>query len=266
MDIQTSGYIDSPRKNDELISLIRELTNKIQSLVHTNDLMKYSRKLPVPYEEIGIKVENTYRMWQVYRDDYVSTINILDSIWRVNKGSGVLKNFKLTPSLQVLVDRVSEAIVLYQSEVVDKMKAEEKLRSIESPEMNKLLAIWPNDEAMTQTKKMKLDQSSYDAANGILNIHGEKVRIIKQSNKKGLGRESKRAALMRALFSVKTFPNAVPIRQIYPVKSDVYPETVIKRANSLVTDINKQIQEKLPVEKVINHDKFKFYIEDRYLI
>jgi len=119
--------------------------------------------------------------------------------------------------------------------------------------------------ASLDTTKSLLEPGSYDAANGVLTINGQRAYIIKQPNMKGASNEKNPAKLMRLLFSVKTFSNAVPIRKIFPVKSEKYPPSIIKRANALVTDINERIQESRPVNKVVGHDGFKFYIESSYL-
>jgi len=118
---------------------------------------------------------------------------------------------------------------------------------------------------------IKLDHRSYDAANGILTIHGEQIAIIRQKNMKGMRKEKKPAQLMRALFSPNTFPDPIPIRQIYPVDAqfykggEIYTPRVVNKASSLVTDINELFQEKFEGKKLIEIENSKFKIVDRYL-
>lgn len=113
--------------------------------------------------------------------------------------------------------------------------------------------------------RVRVEQTSYDPASGVLNIMGQKVMIIAQKNKIGKKNESKQAKLMRELFAVNTFPEPIPIRGIYSVRGDTYPQEIKKKARELVAEINRKIGEETSVKDLVNCDKWKFYIRSRYL-
>ncbi len=71
--------------------------------------------------------------------------------------------------------------------------------------------------------------------------------------------------LMRELFYVNTFPNRVPIRVIYSVVGETYPQEIIKKARALVTEINRKIDDETGVNNLISCDEWRFEITSRYL-
>lgn len=151
-----------------------------------------------------------------------------------------------------------------------------KVRSIELLEADSsgmlVLVKVDSDYSLTPNTKHKralenacVERNSYDAANGILMLMGEPINIIRQPNMRGRKNEKNPAKLLRALFDVNRFPDAIPIRDIFSVSTQEYPLGVRKKAQALVAEINKRVQDKFEAEKLINCDKYKFYIEPRYL-
>lgn len=118
--------------------------------------------------------------------------------------------------------------------------------------------------------QIRVEPSSYDAANGILTILGEQIQIIKQPNMKGKHRERNPAKVMRALFRLATFPSAVTFRTIFSIDPRTHPEGrypsgVVNKASTLAAEINERIQEKFVGIKLIKSDDKCFFIDDRYL-
>jgi len=118
--------------------------------------------------------------------------------------------------------------------------------------------------------QVRVEPSSYDAANGVLTILGEQIRIIKQPNMKGVKKEKLPAQLMRALFRTATFPSAVTFRTIFNVdprthRDGKYPSAVVNKASTLAAEINERIQEKLVGIKLVKSDDRTFFIDERYL-
>jgi len=75
------------------------------------------------------------------------------------------------------------------------------------------------EKADISLTNVKVEPRSYDSANGVLNIAGIKVQIIKQPNKKGKMQESNEARLMRLLFNdVKSDFGSVPMRTVISVR------------------------------------------------
>ena len=266
LDIYASGYITNAKELKELTQFFERLIHKIEAVQAQEDMAGYRQSTPPLYEDFGNGPDNMQRMWQVGRSDFISLVNRLELDWKMFGDKRLTADFKLDNDTDNLLNEIDSAVIRYDKNVKAKMELD-KLRQAEDPKLDRLLTVWPtrNKDAQAISDKLKLEQKSYDAANGILNFYGEKIYIIKQPKMRGKDREKNPAKLMRSLFSVNTFPNSVPIREIFPVKSEVYPQNVIKRANSLVARINEGIQEKTPAKNVINHDKFKFFIENQYL-
>ncbi len=118
---------------------------------------------------------------------------------------------------------------------------------------------------LVDANRIRVEQTSYDPASGILNIMGQKVIIIAQKNKHGKKNEGKQAQLMRALFYVNTFPKMVAIREIYPVRGDTYTQGIKKKARELVAAINRKIKVETGVSDLISCDDWRFHIASRYL-
>ncbi|MCX6729824.1 MAG: hypothetical protein NTV95_04285 [Candidatus Saccharibacteria bacterium] len=118
---------------------------------------------------------------------------------------------------------------------------------------------------LVDASRIRVEQTSYDPASGVLNIMGQGVAIIAQKNKHGKKNESKQAKLMRQLFDVNTFPKSLPIRKVYPVRGDTYPQETKKKARELVAAINRKVGKETSVTNLINCDDWRFQIASRYL-
>ncbi len=126
-------------------------------------------------------------------------------------------------------------------------------------------AIKKQSLRLVDANRIRVEQTSYDPASGVLNIMGQKVIIIAQKNKHGKKNEGKQAQIMRAIFYVNTFPKAVAIREIYPVRGDIYPQEIKKKARELVAAINRKIKAEAGVSDLISCDDWRFQIASRYL-
>ncbi len=176
--------------------------------------------------------------------------------------------YTLSCDVQGNIDIVS-ALKSLQAQSLLRVKSIELLEA-DSSEMAILIKVDSDYSSGSNKHKQALENAcvergSYDAANGVLMLMGEPISIIKQPNKRGTKNEKNPAKLMRLLFDVNTFPGEVPIRKIFPVKTEQYTLVERRKARALVTYINECVQEKFQAEKLINCDKFKFYIEHRYL-
>lgn len=118
---------------------------------------------------------------------------------------------------------------------------------------------------LVDANRIRVEQTSYDPASGVLSIVGQKVIIIAQKNKHGKKNESKQAQLMRLLFYVNTFPKSLPIRAVYPVRGDTYTQEIKKKARELVAAINRKIKVETGVSDLISCDDWRFQIASRYL-
>lgn len=194
----------------------------------------------------------------VYRQQLVAVTNLLESITLPKTISRFLmpSNVRFLESLYDLVDRRKIALVGFSD--------------LAKPSSDPLFGVVANSvkqQSLRQvdTSRVRLEAGSYDPASGILKIAGEDVEIISQKNKFGKAKESKAARLMRLLFFVNTFSEPVPIRRVYTVRGDIYPQEVKKKARSLVTAINKKVKEKTGIDNLISCDGWRFYITDHYL-
>lgn len=254
-------YLDNAFENAPFHTTWLKTLVALKNLYDQGSLEKF-RKWDGEFIDLPVFAQDIFaREWPDARKKLIGIIDDLNIELADTDMANIFIPKQATKQLQEFdrtIERYRKVIAINQ-----KKAAEQKAKA----EHNRALLFSTSIAKRGEFKgKLQLESSNYDAANGVLNMFGEQIFIIRQPNKKGTDKESKQAKLMRALFTVKTFPNTVPIRQIYPVKSEVYPPNIIKQANALVAEINERIQEKLPVNRVINHDKFKFYIEDRYLI
>jgi hypothetical protein len=112
--------------------------------------------------------------------------------------------------------------------------------------------------------KLKVLHGSYDSANHILTLAGEKITIMKQTGRK---KDTKEAKLLAMLFSVKYFYEGVGLSKIYPDPPYTNPKWKVlqrKKAKALVTAINEKLPEELTEQELILFDKIKFYINPQY--
>lgn len=118
------------------------------------------------------------------------------------------------------------------------------------------------DEQSLNVNDLKVDSTSYDSTNRMLNLAGHIVPITRQRDRKS---ETQEAKLMRLLFSVKHFSSGVGISNLYPVKDYQNAREQRKKARALVTAINKKLPDELKGQELIKFDSVKFYINPTYL-
>ncbi len=124
-----------------------------------------------------------------------------------------------------------------------------------------------NDEPSTaKHKTIAVEPRSYDPANGVLQIAGYSIQIIKQPNQKGTRHESKQATLMRYLFKdVNTLRDGVPMRQILSVRTYDFKPTHRKLVKSYVSEINKKLPQELLIKELIITSQYSVMVDSRYL-
>lgn len=121
-------------------------------------------------------------------------------------------------------------------------------------------------KAQKSPSSLALEPSNYDPASGILNIGGDKVRIIRQPNKLGKTNESKEARLMRLVFhDVNTLHNGATMRNIISVRSADFKPKHRKLVNSYVKEINKKVQEETRIIELLICNQQAVMVNSRYL-
>jgi hypothetical protein len=115
---------------------------------------------------------------------------------------------------------------------------------------------------------LKLEPKNYDAANGILNIAGLPIEIIKQPNKKGSAfKESKQARVMRLVFNdVNSLKDGVPMRRIISVRERDFNSKHRKLVKSYVSEINSKLPKELGISELLICSQFAVMVDNRYLL
>lgn len=109
--------------------------------------------------------------------------------------------------------------------------------------------------------KLKVLPDNYDKATHVLKLSSEHFPIMKQTHRKN---ETIEAKLVAMLFSVKYFQNGVGLSRIYPVTDHKNKRPQTKKANLLVSAINKKLPGVLKGQELIKFDGIKFYIHPQY--
>lgn len=123
-----------------------------------------------------------------------------------------------------------------------------------------------NEHTAYLNKKIIVEPRSYDPANGVLQIAGYSIQIIKQPNQKGTRHESKQATLLRYLFKdVNTMRDGVPMRQILSVRAYDFKPTHRKLVKSYVSEINKKLPQELLIKELIITSQYSVMVDSRYL-
>lgn len=263
IELFVSEYITNKTKLGELNDYYSQLYRRITDILASSEFANYQKAFPELYDDLNIYPDDMARMWHFGKEQMLHFINLVEAVWKTEGHSKPDITLQLDVQTKHLLDK-TDSLIIELSQYAEQQVSISRARHQSVNEAEELLKIWPwpvNDAL----SNIKLEASSYDAANGLLTIHGQQVFIIKQPNMKGPKNEKYPAKLMRALFAVNTFPAAIPIRHIYPVKTEKYPPPIVKRVNKLVAQINEAILEKVPAKDVIKHDNFKFYINSIYL-
>jgi hypothetical protein len=193
-----------------------------------------------------------------YREQHVAVTNLLDDTKYPTKIARFLlpDNVRFFEPMYDLVDTDRITITGFS----------ELSMSIISPRFGLVIDSGKKKSLRSVDKTyVSVEAKNYDPASGTLMILGQQIQIINQKNKLGSKNESKQAQLMRELFIVNTFPRGVPIRHIYPVKGDIYPQEIIKKSRALAEEINRKIAEKTGVADLITSNKWRFEITPHYL-
>lgn len=193
-----------------------------------------------------------------YRQQLVAVTNLLESPTYPKTISRFLlpDNVRFLESLYDLVDRRKIAIQGFS----------DLTKSIAGPMFGATIdAAKKQSPRLVDTSRVRVEQISYDPASGVLNIVGQPVNIIGQKNKHGKKNESKQAQLMRLLFAVNTFPQAIPLRNIYTYRGLTYPQEIKRKARELVAEINRKINHETGVNDLLSCDDWRFQITPRYL-
>lgn len=118
----------------------------------------------------------------------------------------------------------------------------------------------------TKPVKAKVERGSYDPANGILVIAGERVEIIRQKNKKGPQHESKEAQLMRLLFSdVNSNFGTTAMRRVVSVRDYDFKPRHRKLVKGYVSEINDKIYQKVGINDFLLSNQHVVMINELYL-
>lgn len=179
------------------------------------------------------------------------------------KKHGVINDYKNVRSSKLVTDGT-----IHVGDKFEIKFAEKDLVEFTSLLFEKTLVPSVSDnEPLTKVHKtIAIEPRSYDPANGVLQIAGYSIQIIKQPNQKGTRHESKQATLMRYLFKdVNTLRDGVPMRQILSVRTYDFKPTHRKLVKSYVSEINKKLPQELLIKELIITSQYSVMVDSRYL-
>lgn len=203
---------------------------------------------------------------------FVNNLNELDKL---------LKFLKVAEQLhlaQSLLDTTSKSEKPYPMMFVIRVKYDELLKfkrtltdsddpdvaTNSSQESKNVPAKADTDQA--PDKRAKVEQRSYDHANGILTISGRQVRIIKQPNQKGWKSESREARLMRLLFKdVNSNFGTTPMRSVVSVRAYDFKPKHRKLVKSYASEINRKIHQETGIKEFLLTNQYAVMINELYL-
>jgi hypothetical protein len=266
LDVFTSGYIDDDAQIIELDKCYKHLYTQVQVLLQRDGLSTYKTAFPELYDSL-VSVDDVARFWGVGREMMLNLVNRLESVWKVQGAHEFNGEIKLSESSIKLLAKTDKIIIetsaSIKTQIKDKKAKQTMLREVEG-----LLEIWPQANQPTP-KSLKLEPSSYDAANGVLVLNGHHIHVVKQPSRKGKGVETKQAYLLRLLFKdVNSMQNGIPMRTVLSVKATDFNSKKRKLVKNYVADINKKINaENLgekPIELIV-HNQLAIMVNSLYL-
>lgn len=176
------------------------------------------------------------------------------------KKLGVIKSFKNTRNGSPVINGTT-----YVSDKFDVRFDQETLVAF-ADSLIKRSGTQASKPIASVSEKIIVEPKSYDPANGVLQIAGHSIQIIKQPNQKGTQHESKQARLMRYLFNdVNTLRDGVPMRTIVSVRAYDFAPKHRKLVKSYVSEINKKLPQELLIKELIVTSQYAVMVDSRYL-
>ena len=108
---------------------------------------------------------------------------------------------------------------------------------------------------------------SYDPMTSILFFGGKDITIVKQKSRVGnRQKETAQGRAMRMLFKdVNTLKSGVQLSRLASVRNDLFNKSKRKTVTNHLDEINRKILSETNVQKLINYDQVKYYIDKSYL-